>query len=168
MSLQAKTFLNLLAGGLAGLLAWALTDLTGWFSDVLNASQVVNGGKYLFYGAIFGALLGLLLALIETLALESQRRVTHTLALGFGIGAVGGLAGLFVGQSVYGIVAGSGGNVITSAGRFLVLLIARALGWALIGADGRGRAGRGKPLRRDRSAGSLRRSARRLSGRNRF
>ncbi len=135
MSLQAKTYLNLLAGALAGFLAWVLTDLTGWFSDVLNASQVVNGGKYLAYGAIFGLLLGLLLAIVDSLALGSRRRVSETLALGAIIGAVGGWFGLWLGQSVYGIVAGSGGNEITNAGRFFVLLMARAVGYSLIGAS---------------------------------
>jgi len=133
MSLQAKTFLNLLAGGLAGVLAWTLTDLTGWFADVLEASEVVNGGKYLLYGAIFGLLLGLLLAVVDSLSLESRRRVTQTLALGAGIGAFGGWVGLWLGQTVYGIVVGTGGNEITSPGRFFVLLLARALGWGLIG-----------------------------------
>ena len=41
--------------------------------------------------------------------------------------------GLWLGQTVYGIVVGSGGNEITSPGHFFVLLIARALGWGLIG-----------------------------------
>ena len=135
MSLQAKTYLNLLAGALAGFLAWVLTDLTGWFSDVLNASQVINGGKYLAYGAIFGLLLGLLLALVDSLGLGSRRRISETLALGAAIGAAGGWFGLWLGQSVYGIVAGSGGNEITNAGRFFGLLIARAIGYSLIGAS---------------------------------
>ena len=133
MSLQAKTFLNLLAGGLAGVLAWVLTDLTGWFGDVLNAREVVDGGKYLLYGAIFGALLGLLLATVEGLGLDSRRRLTQTLALGAGIGALGGYFGLWLGQSVFGVIAGGGGNEVTSPGRFFVLLIGRALGWGLIG-----------------------------------
>ena len=84
MSLQAKTFLNLLAGGVAGLLAWVLTDLTGWFADVLNASEVVNGGKYLLYGAIFGLLLGLLLAVVDSLSLESRRRFLEDAGIGRG------------------------------------------------------------------------------------
>lgn len=133
MSLQAKTFLNLLAGGLAGVLAWTLTDLTGWFADVLGASEVINGGKYLLWGAIFGLLLGLLLAVVDSLSLESRRRMTETLALGAGIGAFGGWVGLWLGQTVFGIIVGTGGNEITSPGRFFVLLLARALGWGLIG-----------------------------------
>ena len=133
MSLQAKTYLNLLAGALAGFLAWVLTDLTGWFSDVLNASQVVNGGKYLVYGAIFGGLLGLLLAIVDSLALGSRRRISETLALGAAIGAAGGWFGLWLGQSVYGVIAPSGGNEIKGVGSFFVLLAARAIGYSLIG-----------------------------------
>jgi len=135
MSLQAKTYLNLLAGALAGLLTWVLTDLTGWFSDVLNAGQVINGGKYLLYGATFGLLLGLLLALVDSLALGSKQRIAQTLAIGAAIGAAGGWFGLWLGQSVYGIAVGSGGNDITNLGRFFVLLMARAIGYALIGAS---------------------------------
>ena len=133
MSLQAKTFLNLLAGALAGLLAWALTDLTGWFSDVLNATQVINSGKYLLYGAIFGLLLGLFLAVVDSISVESPQRLLQSLALGAGIGAFGGWIGLWLGQNVFTLFVGTGGNEITSPGRFFVLLVARALGWGLIG-----------------------------------
>lgn len=135
MSLQAKTYLNLLAGALAGLLAWVLTDLTGWFADVLNAAQVINGGKYLLYGAVFGLLLGLLLALVDSLALGSKQRIAQTLAGGAAIGATGGWFGLWLGQSVYGVAVGAGGNEIANLGRFFVLLAARAVGYALIGAS---------------------------------
>ncbi len=158
MSLQAKTYLNLLAGALAGLLAWALTDLTGWFSDVLNAREVVNGGKYLLYGAVFGLLLGLLLALVDTLALGSRRRITETLAVGAAIGAVGGWFGLWLGQSVFTLVAGSGGNEVTSVGRFFVLLAGRAVGYALIGASvgaAQGVAGRSAVIARQGAFGGL-------------
>ena len=158
MSLQAKTYLNLLAGALAGFLAWVLTDLTGWFSDVLNAREVVNGGKYLLYGAIFGLLLGLLLAVVDTLALGSRRRILETLALGAAIGAAGGWVGLWLGQAVYGAIAGSGGNAITNAGRFLVLLFARALGYSLIGASvgaAQGVAGRSAVIARQGAFGGF-------------
>jgi pSer/pThr/pTyr-binding forkhead associated (FHA) protein len=133
MSLQAKTFLNLFAGALAGLLAWVLTDLTGWFASVLNATQVINGGLYLLYGAIFGLLLGLFLAVVDSISVESPQRLIQALALGAGIGAFGGWVGLWLGQTVFTLLVGTGGNEITSPGRFFLLLIARALGWGLIG-----------------------------------
>ena len=138
MSLQAKTFLNLLAGGLAGVLAWILTDLTGWFADLLDGSTVIVGGKYLLYGAIFGLLLGLLLAVVDSLSLDSRRRATQTLAIGAGIGAFGGWVGLWLGQTVYSLIYPlSGlkpGELFHTPGQFFVLLIGRALGYAFIGA----------------------------------
>ena len=138
MSLQAKTFLNLLAGGLAGVLAWVLTDLTGWFTDIFQPHRMVVSGlfgdpKYLLYGTLFGLLLGLMLAVVDSLSIGSQRRLIQTLALGAGIGAVGGWVGLSLGQSVFGTIVGNGSEEITSPGRFFVLLFARALGWSLIG-----------------------------------
>lgn len=138
MSLQAKTFLNLLAGGLAGVLAWTLTDLTGWFADIFQPHRMVRSGlfgdpKYLLYGALFGLLLGLMLAVVDSLSLGSQRRLIQVLALGAGIGALGGWVGLSLGQSVFGAIIGTGSDEITSTGRFFVLLVARALGWGLIG-----------------------------------
>jgi pSer/pThr/pTyr-binding forkhead associated (FHA) protein len=138
MSLQAKTFLNLLAGGLAGVLAWILTDLTGWFTDIFQPHRMVVSGlfgdpKYLLYGALFGLLLGLMLAVVDSLSVGSQRRMIQALALGAGIGALGGWVGLSLGQSVFGAIVGNGSDEITSPGRFFVLLVARALGWSLIG-----------------------------------
>ena len=142
MSLQAKTYLNLLAGALAGFLAWVLTDLTGWFSDIFQTHYRMSLGlfgapKFLLYGAIFGALLGLMLALIDSLSLETRRRQTQTLALGAGIGALGGWFGLGIGEVAYSLVFKLTALPIDEAphnpGQFLVLLIGRAFGYAVIG-----------------------------------
>ena len=143
MSLQAKTYLNLLAGGLAGFLAWVLTDLTGWFADVFQPNHVLRLGlfsnfKFLLYGIIFGLLLGLFLALVDSLSLETRRRQSQALAAGAVIGAVAGWIGLGVGQVVYGIVYKSTGLAADESphnpGQFLMLVIGRALGYAFIGA----------------------------------
>jgi pSer/pThr/pTyr-binding forkhead associated (FHA) protein len=143
MSLQAKTFLNLLAGGLAGILAWILTDLTGWFGDIFQPHYMVRMGlladpKFALYGMIFGLLLGLLLAVVDSLSLESQRRLIQTLALGAGIGAFGGWVGLWLGQTVYALIyplSGlEAGEPVSTIGQFMVLLIGRALGYAFVGA----------------------------------
>ncbi len=141
MSLQAKTYLNLLAGAFAGLLAWTLTDLTGWFADVFQPNHVLRLGlfanfKFLLYGIIFGLLLGLLLALVDALSLE-RRRQSQVLAVGAGAGAVAGWLGLGVGQIVYGLIYNSTGLRADESphnpGQFLVLVVGRALGYALIG-----------------------------------
>lgn len=141
MSLQAKTYLNLLAGALAGLLTWTLTDLTGWFADVFQPNHVLRLGlftnfKFLLYGILFGLLLGLLLALVDSLALD-RRRQTQMLAAGAAAGAVAGWIGLGAGEIVYGSIYNSTGLRADEAphnpGQFLVLVIGRALGYALIG-----------------------------------
>lgn len=142
MSLQAKTYLNLLAGALAGFLAWVLTDLTGWFSDVFQPNHVLRLGlfsnfKFLLYGIIFGLLLGLLLALVDSLSLETQSRRSRALAVGTAAGAVAGWIGLGLGQLVYGLIYNSTGLRADESphnpGQFLVLVVGRALGYALIG-----------------------------------
>src|SRR5690242_21958611 len=111
MSLQAKTFLNFLAGAVAGVLAWALTDLTGWFADTLGSLHPVGPGlpgygKYLLYGALFGLILGVLLGVVEALSLDSQRQMWTTLGLGAVIGFSGGGLGLHIGQFFYGLLGG--------------------------------------------------------------
>ncbi len=142
MSLQAKTYLNLLAGGLAGLLAWALTDATGWFADVFQPHHLVRSGlfgdpKFLLYGAIFGLLLGLLLGLVDSLSLGSARQTQRLLVVSALAGFAGGYVGLAIGQSIFGglysLSHADPNDPNLSVGQFLVILLARSLGWALIG-----------------------------------
>ncbi len=142
MSLQAKTYLNLLAGALAGFLAWVLTDPTGWFADVFQPNHVLRLGlfrnfKFLLYGIIFGLLLGLLLALVDSLSLETRRRQSQALLIGAAAGAVAGWLGLGMGEMVYGVIHNSTGlradELPHNPGQFLVLVLGRALGYALIG-----------------------------------
>lgn len=144
MSLQAKTFLNMLAGALAGVLAWVLTDLTGWFQDVLDARHIVafsflspvsseHALKYLLYGAVFGALLGLLLGLVEAMFLDSGRRLPAIVGISAAIGFAGGGIGLLLGQTVYSYLVP---NALTpDSGPFSDLrdMVGRALGWGFIG-----------------------------------
>ena len=142
MSLQAKTFLNLLAGGLAGILAWALTDLTGWFASIFQTNYLVRSGlfgdpKFLLCGAIFGLLLGLLLGIVDALSLDSLSRMQRLLLISGLVGFAGGDVGLAIGQSVYGVIfhlsGANAGDPNYSPGQFIVILIGRSLGWALIG-----------------------------------
>lgn len=134
MSLQAKTFLNLIAGGVAGVLAWLLTDATGWYASHLgNQSQLsAMDSSLLFYGALFGLLLGLLLGVVDAISLDSQRQMMLTLVSGAVIGFIGGGIGMSMGQTAFGWLGGGAGP--QSPGHFFLDLIARAIGWGIIGA----------------------------------
>ena len=136
MSLQAKTILNLIAGAVAGLLAWMLTDLTGWF-PFLKVQQVVyaNDPLFLLYGALFGLVLGLMLGIIDALSLDSQRRMWMALLLGGVIGFLGGAVGIWLGQTVYALIVPHGVSVDEgSPVVFFQQLFARAVGYAFVGA----------------------------------
>ncbi len=137
MTLQARTFLSLIAGAVAGLLAWALTDGTGWFSRLFGAHALVRANDLLLllYGGVIGLFLGLLLALAEGVGLEAAAQRTGLLLWGAGAGALGGAVGIGLGQTVFGAIVGTGGtDALQSPGRFLLVLVARALGWGLLGA----------------------------------
>ena len=136
MSLQARTVLNFIAGAVAGLLAWALTDLTGWFPFLrVQTALYPTDPQLLLYGAAFGLLLGLMLGIIEGLALGSQRRMGTALIWGGVVGIVGGAVGTCWGQTVYGMLAphdmdaGDGSPV-----SFFQRLFARAVGYSIVGA----------------------------------
>jgi pSer/pThr/pTyr-binding forkhead associated (FHA) protein len=136
MSLQAKTILNLIAGAVAGLLAWMLTDLTGWF-PFLKIQEVVKADSPLFllYGALFGLMLGLMLGIVDALSLDSQRQMWTTLLWGSVIGFFGGAIGIWAGQNVYALLAPHG--VAVDEGSpvvFFQRLFARAIGYAFVGA----------------------------------
>ena len=132
-----------MAGALAGLLAWTLTDPTGWFSDVLQVHYRVRLGlfgdpKYLLYGAVFGLVLGLLLTVVDSISVETQQRRNQALAIGAGIGVVGGWVGLTLGELVFALIYPLSGltqdQLPTNPGQFLILLVGRAFGYAFIGA----------------------------------
>lgn len=140
MSLHAKTLLNLLAGALAGFLAWALTDATGWYSRTIKPMDFIGPGVpgyglYLLYGAAFGLILGLLLGVADALSLDSARQVAMTVGLGAAFGFVGGGLGLHLGQTVYGwLIGGAASPANETPGHFIGDLFARAIGWGIIGA----------------------------------
>lgn len=139
MSLQAKTFLNLLAGAIAGLLAWGLTDGTGWFRSIFAPHVLVgpgtpNYGFYLLLGALFGLVLSLLLGVVESMWLDSRRQAGLLLVWSGLIGFVGGGFGLHVGQYVWAQIAGQDTKSAEgSLGLFLTEMFGRALGYSLIG-----------------------------------
>jgi pSer/pThr/pTyr-binding forkhead associated (FHA) protein len=91
--------------------------------------------KYLLYGGVFGAVLGLLLGVVESLALDSGKRLVSISAIGAGVGFAGGAIGILCGQVIYAAIAPSGLQLDPDNPASAMLdLVGRALGWGLIGA----------------------------------
>ncbi len=134
MSLQAKTILNLIAGAVAGLLAWALTDLTGWFPG-LHQERVVypSDPQILLYGAVFGLMLGLLLGIVEAMSLDSQCQMWMSLLLGGVVGFFGGAIGAYFGQFVWGLLTKDIDPYNVTPQTFFPILLARGFGYSIIG-----------------------------------
>jgi len=128
-----------LAGMLGAIVAWAIMEPTSLMPD---------DGRYIGYGAIVtvglisGLLIGLLLGLAEGISGLSPRDAARSAMLGALVGAAGGMVGLATGNALYNafdqLAHASNGVNPGSIGQpnlfsFVLLLIGRGLGWALIG-----------------------------------
>jgi pSer/pThr/pTyr-binding forkhead associated (FHA) protein len=153
MTLQARIVLNLIGGALGGFLAWALIDLTGWFTPVLVSAASVESGSprfwlLLFLGGILGGTISLLLGLVDALGVDSyQQRVRGLLTHGV-VGFFGGALGIYFGQGVWAVIGPHAVNP-DAPGLFVQTLIGKAFGWAFVGAGvgvAQGLARRSTPL----------------------
>lgn len=127
MSLTTRRMLILVAGAVAGLLAWPLSELllgvqTGFpsYLTFIVASGALFGG---FFGLAFGTIDGI------TGGIAARKWTGFVLGAVFGIvaGGVGALAGqaiyLAIGQAV----------LVSPASRSIGLPLARGIGWAVMG-----------------------------------
>jgi pSer/pThr/pTyr-binding forkhead associated (FHA) protein len=134
--------LNLLAGALAGFLSWALVDLTPWFRSITSNTQVFAVGSALYWlqtliGGLFGLLVGALLGVIDALAFDSDEQRLRAVGLGALIGAAGGIVGIILGQILWSFLAPANAGTLqiyAHPAAWVQEVIARSLGWALIGA----------------------------------
>ena len=139
---------------LGAVIAWALMEWTPLMPDY---GPGVTGPKppysHIFLiGLVSGLLIGLAMGLAEGIGSMSRRDALRSILSGALIGAAGGIVGLTVGNAFYGFCFDAAGgypigpqlpsNVPTEARpastpgilSFLLLLIGRGFGWALIGA----------------------------------
>ena len=132
MSLKTRTLLGLVAGALAGMLTWILTDVTGLFTPVLSQKlfsvETFSGFLFLLYGGIFGLILGLLLSVVDSMSMNAQSGFAKMLAVGSAAGFASGFVGILFGQMIFGFLVRS-----ETAGEGPLGLIGRAAGYAMIG-----------------------------------
>ena len=117
-----------IAGGLGGLLAWAINEPQTGSAERLG--QQTSGQVFLHslvFFAIAGGVIGLFLGAVEGVSTFNARKAAIGGGLGLAIGAVGGaLAGL-LGQAAYGALGGTGDRIT------IPQIMARTVGWAIAG-----------------------------------
>jgi len=117
-----------LAGAIGMLLAWAVMEPTALMPDVVRD---LTYPQYFLIGLIAGLFAGVMLGAAEALSAASTRVAVKSIVISGLFGAAGGIVGLTIGGRVYSAMfalAGSAGFL-----SFLLLLIGRGFGWALIG-----------------------------------
>lgn len=152
---MARILRYTIAGALGAIIAWAIMEPTALMPESRTPGLVINiPYSYLFViGLVAGLLIGLVLGIAEAIGGLSPKDGVRSVLMGALFGAAGGVLGLTFGNAVYTSLerlAGGRPSVQTlpadlppearlvSESRpgllsFLLLLIGRGFGWALIG-----------------------------------
>ncbi|MCE5322788.1 FHA domain-containing protein [bacterium] len=138
------------AGMLGAIIAWALMEPTPLMPDDGGS---IGYGSIVAIGLISGLVIGLMLGIAEGLSGLSPRDAVKSAVLGAVVGAAGGMVGLAMGNAFYNgmyQLAGAGApaqqlpsdipaqarpasSMMPGPLSFVLLLIGRGFGWALIG-----------------------------------
>lgn len=137
---MARILRYTLAGAVGAVIAWAAMEPTPLMPD---AETPVGYTAIFVIGLIAGLMIGLLLGSAEGLLSASPRDIARCAAGGALFGAAGGILGLTFGNAVYNAMysaagGGPGTQRLPSHSTpgivsFVLLLIGRGFGWALIG-----------------------------------
>jgi hypothetical protein len=136
MALLSRIYFNAVFGAIGGLLGWMLF---GVFADAVH---VPESGQPLFWlyftlylllgGAVIGGAVGYFVVGVEALRDRSLLRFVRLASYGVCLGALGGAAGMVLGEWVnYGLVWAFGAGTVLA---FLGAMFARGLGWMCLGA----------------------------------
>jgi pSer/pThr/pTyr-binding forkhead associated (FHA) protein len=117
-----------LAGAIGLLAAWVVMEPTPLMPDV---ERDLSYPQYFLIGLISGLFIGLMLGVAEALSAASTREAVKSILISGLFGAGGGVLGLTVGSRFYSTMYGFAGSAGVLS--FILLLIGRGFGWALIG-----------------------------------
>src|SRR5262245_6279679 len=121
MALLTRIYFNAVFGGLGGLIGWMLF---GVFGDSSRADHV----QALLGGAIIGGSIGYFVVSVEAIRDHALVRFSRLASYGLILGALGGALGMWLGDQVNYLLVERYG-----ARRFLVALLARGVGWMVLG-----------------------------------
>src|SRR5207249_10954916 len=123
MPLLVRIYYNAVFGALGGLLGWLLFGVLG---DKNPSSDTVDINLILG-GAIIGGIIGYFVVGVEALRDRAWVKFARLGSYGFLLGAVGGALGMYLGERVNSILIGISDTV-------LMRVLARGIGWSLLGA----------------------------------
>jgi pSer/pThr/pTyr-binding forkhead associated (FHA) protein len=137
MNSRLKILLEAMAGAAGGFVAWAIMEPIEFLtSDTQRlVADAAAWWSLAIFGAIMGSAISAAIGAVEGLATGSRRQFWRSVVIGAVVGLGGGLIGLYFGQVVYARLQPqpAGGALTVSLFGFLQGVVARAVGWALVG-----------------------------------
>jgi pSer/pThr/pTyr-binding forkhead associated (FHA) protein len=118
----SKLLYLMVFGAVGGVLAWFVNE--PFISD--DITRAVDWGEIALFGSVSGLFIGAMIGLATGLSLGTGKHILRAVALGAGVGALGGWIGLTVGQILFGVL----GATVPLLG----LIVGRILGWSAFGA----------------------------------
>lgn len=130
---MARVIRFIIAGAVGALIGWAIIEPIDALTP-RGGIEVINYGAMVALGLIVGFCIGTALGIAEVLSGLPMKDAGRAVGAGGLVGAAGGMLGLAFGQAFYGPLARIGTDVGTPAFiGFMLVLIGRSVGWALIG-----------------------------------
>ena len=114
----SKLLYLMVFGAVGGVLAWFVNE--PFISD--DITRAVDWGEIALFGSVSGLFIGAMIGLATGLSLGTGKHILRAVALGAGVGAIGGWVGLTVGQILFGVL----GATVPLLG----LIVGRILGWS--------------------------------------
>jgi hypothetical protein len=124
MGLLVRIYYNAVYGALGGLLGWMLY---GIFGNKNPNPGLEQGAQMLLAGAFIGGFIGYLVVSVEAIRDGALVRIARLGTYGVVLGAIGGAIGMLVGDQVNYALNALLGNY------FFVAMVARGLGWMVLG-----------------------------------
>jgi hypothetical protein len=129
MALVTRIYFNAVFGALGGLLGWMLFSIFG--SKVTSEGNVTQ--QLLLDGAFIGGGIGYLVVSVEAIRDRSWLRFVRLATYGVILGAAGGAIGMLVAERVNFLLVGGIGAVRGNTIKLIFTVLARGLGFLVLG-----------------------------------
>jgi hypothetical protein len=123
MALFSRIYFNAVFGALGGLLGWVLFGVLGERNPGADRQDL----NTLLGGAVIGGVIGYFVVSVEAIRDQSLARFARLASYGVLLGLVGGALGMYIGDQVNHLF------IRLLGGSLAITMLARGLGWSLLG-----------------------------------